>query len=33
LHDHAARRALLKLGCANRAQVAIVAHDAGLLDD
>jgi DNA-binding NarL/FixJ family response regulator len=26
-------RLLLKLGCANRVQVAIVAHDAGLLDD
>jgi DNA-binding NarL/FixJ family response regulator len=26
-------RLLLKLGCANRVQVAILAHDAGLLDD
>ena len=26
-------RLLLKLGCANRVQVAIIAHDAGLLDD
>ncbi len=26
-------RLLLKLGCANRVQVAIVAHDAGLLED